>query len=331
MTGEPKSGQVASLFSTTGSSTLASGEAMTRLGSTTFIYINNRTSPTDHSWWDPYHVPVIKKDGVAIASSLIANIYYAAGMVELVTWASGTYTCDVYWCAPSALGGVYGFSFEPKADTQDITVFPTTLNSPVVWKSYIKTLMDWTGTAQRHFFYGRAWTLMDCTLAHSDLIWSEKSWGVPGNLRKVVYVVSGSNTVLEVAYNAGTHTYTVTVGTGSGGAATSTAAAIKAHVEADPVLNALVSVDYPEGETGTGIVNAVSVQTMTGGRDQNTDFNKIGTMVLIRAYLNITTGSLEMISGLCHLVGLPMNMKLEALYESDLTLQGIGPLLYHTI
>lgn len=329
MTGEPKSGQIASLFSTTGSSTAATGEAMTRLGSTNFIYINNRTAPTDHSWWDPYHVPVIKKDGNPIAASAILNIYYAAGMVELVAYSAGTYTCDVYWHTPSALGGCYGFSLEPKADTQDITVFSTSLNNPVVWRSKIKTLMDWTGTAQRHFFFGRAWVLMDCTNEHSDLIWIEKDWGEPGNLRKVEYIV-GTDATLQVAYDAGTHKYTVTVGT-TGTTPTSTAADIKAHVEADPVLAALVEVVYPTGETGTGIVNAKTAATMSGGRDQNTDFDSIGQMVLLRAYLDITTGSLKMVSGLAHLIGLPMNMKLEALYESDLSFQGIGPLLYHTV
>ncbi len=325
MTGEPRSGQIASLFSTTGSSTAATGEGMTRLGSTVFVYITDRTK----SWWDPYHVPVIKKDGTPLAASAIVRIYYAAGMVELAAWAAGTYTCDVYWHVPQALGGVYGFDFQPKADTKDITVFATTLNDPVVWRSKIKTLMDWTGTAQRHFFYGKAWVLMDCTLAHSDLIWTEKDWGEPGNLRSVEYIV-GTDATLQVAYNAGTKKYTVTVGT-TGTTPTSTAADIKAHVEADPVLDALVSVDYPAGETGTGIVNAKTAALMSGGRDQNTDFDSIGQIILVRAYLDITTGSLKMISGMCHLVGLPMDMKLEELYESDLSLQGIGPLLYHTV
>jgi hypothetical protein len=143
--------------------------------------------------------------------------------------------------------------------------------------------------------------------------------------------VAGSNTPLEVAYNAGTKKFTVTVATGSGGAATSTAAQVKAHVEADPVLAALVDVDYPAGETGTGIVNAKTAQLMTGGRDQGTDFNNIGSKILIRAYLNITTGSLEMLSCVGILTGVPMDVKLEAVQEADLNFKGIGRIKYHTV
>lgn len=331
MTGEPRSGQVASLFSTTGTSTAATGAAMTRLGTTQQFYITARTSPTDHSFWDPYHIPAFYIGGTPVPAANVLNIYYAAGFVEFKpdTYTTGAVTCDVYWHTPQALGGVYGFNFDSKADTKDVTVFATALNDPVIWRSYIKTLLTWEGSAQRHFFYGRAWALLDCTLAHSDLIWAEKSWGAPGNLRQVEYIV-GNDATLQVAYNTGTHKYTVTVGT-TGANPTSTATQVKAHVEADPVLNALVSVDYPTGETGTGIVNAKTAVTMTGGRDQAADFDAIGTMVLVRAYLDITTGSLKMVSGLCHLTGLPMSMKLEGLYESDLQLQGIGPLLYHTV
>jgi hypothetical protein len=323
-----KSGQYAALFINSGTSTAASGEAMTQVGSTTEFYIAARTSPNDKSWWDPLHAPVFHCGGNVIVAS---EVDYAAGFATFPTWTTGAVTADVYWFTPEALGGVYGFDLEAKADTKEVTCFPATLNNPTQWRSYIKTLMDWTGTASRHFFYGRAWKLVDCTLAHSDLYWILREWGSPGNLRRIEYIVSGNDTPLEVVYDVGTKKFTITVQTGPAGAALSTAAQIKAHVEADAALNALVELQYPPAETGTGIVEAKTAAYFSGGRDQGTDFDLIGDKILFRGYLDITTGSLEMISGVCHLIGVPINVKLDAIQEADLKLQGQGRLKYHTV
>jgi len=429
-----KSGQYAAIFENSGSSTQADGEAMTRDGTTQEFYIADRTK----SWWDPAHVPVFHCGGNVMVPS---EIDYAAGFVTLPTWTTGAVTCDVYWFTPLALAGAYTFDVTPKADTKDVTVFPTSLDNPVVWKSYIKTLMDWSGKVGRHFFYGKAWKLMDCTLPYSDLIWTQKEWGAQGNLRAIEYIV-GTDATLQVAYNPSTKVYTVTVGT-SGSTPTSTAKMIKDHVDADPVLAALVELDYADeavkasktvdctlansdlvwtwkvpgvignaedieylvsgndtpltisyashkisvhvatgptgtalstaaqvravayataairnivdvakadGNDGSGIVNAktaadfaggidagsgiVEAKThahMSGGHDQGTDFNDIGNKKLLRFYLNTITGALEMISGVCILVGVPINVKLDAMQEADLDVQGIGRLKYHTV
>ncbi len=70
---------------------------------------------------------------------------------------------------------------------------------------------------------------------------------------------------------------------------------------------------------------------MAGGEDLGSDLALVGQKILFRLYLNITTGSLEMMSGLCHLTGVPIDVKLESIQESNLSLQGIGRLKYHTV
>jgi hypothetical protein len=433
-----KSGQYAALFESSGSSTLAEGEAMTQVGSTAEFYITDRTK----SWWDTADgkTPIFYLDATPIDADDISEIDYAAGYVTLRSYTSGTVTCDVYWFEPAAIGGGYSFDATPTMDTKEITCFPTTLNDPVVWRSYITTLRDWKGKIGRHFFTGRASVTMNCTNPYSDLMWTLKEWGRPGNLRSVEYIV-GTDATLQVAYNAGNNKFTVTVGT-TETTPTSTAKDIKDHVEADPVLDALLELDYTEDavaasktvdctaahsdltwtwrvpgvigndedieylvsglntpltitygshkisvhvatngagtatstaaqvaacaratsainaivsvanatdnngtgvvnaksaadftggvDAGSGIVEAKTAALMTGGRDQGTDFADIGAKKLMRFYLNTTTGSLEIISGLCILVGVPINVQLDAIQEADLDLQGFGRLKYHT-
>jgi hypothetical protein len=432
-----KSGQYAALFESSGSSTLASAEAMTRVGSTAEFFITDRTK----SWWDTASgkTPVFKLGGTPIDADDIAEVDYAAGYVTLRSYTSGTVTADVYWFTPVAMGGGYSFDVTPTIDTKEITTFPTALNDPVVWRSWVTTLRDWKGKIGRHFFNGCAFKLVDCTNPYADLIWSLKEWGTPGNLRYVEYL-GGTNQTLQVSYSSGNKKFTVQCAT-TGTTITSTAKDIKDHVEADPVLDALVGLEYSEEavaafknvdctadnsdltwtwrvpgiignsedieyiasgvttplsisyashkitvnlqmvassavstaneiiamaratdainaivsvaptgaqtgagvcnaksvadfaggiDAGSGIVNAKTAALMAGGRDQGTDFNDIGLKKLMRFYLNTTTGSLEMISGVCILVGVPINVKLDAIQEADLDLQGFGRLKYHT-
>ena len=436
-----KSGQYAALFKAAGTSTAATDKAMTRVGTTSEFYITDRTM----SWWDMASgkTPVFYLDSVAIDADDISEIDYAAGFVTLRSYTSGTVTCDIYYFTPAAFGGVFGVDLQPKAETKEITTFSQTLNVPIKYRSWIKTLNDWQGTVERHFFTGHAWKLMDCTNNYSDLYWTLKEWGRPGNLRQVEYIVSGNNTALDVAYNAGSKKFTVTVATDGSGVATSTAKDIKDHVEADAVLAALVDVTYKDAavaaskivdctnpnsdilwtwrtagvvgnaedieyivsgnntplsityaahkitvhvatdaggaatstaaeiiacahataainaivssvnapsndgsgvveaksaadfaggvDAGSGIVEAKTAGYMAGGEDLGSDLALVGQKILFRLYLNITTGSLEMMSGLCHLTGVPIDVKLESIQESNLSLQGIGRLKYHTV
>jgi hypothetical protein len=262
---------------------------------------------------------VVVKDGGTIITT-VEEIYYAAGIVKLHTAPIGAVTVTAKWFVPEALGGVYGFEASMKADTVDITSFPLTLNTPVIWKSYLKTLLDWTGKASRHFFTGYAWKLMDCPATNSDITWTLNKWGAGGNAYHIEYVTGGT---AGVVYTSGTNTITVTH-TG-----TTTANAIITIVRADPTLDALVSV-LRDG-TGAGYISDIAVSHFAGGRDEGSDFDWAENPVLIRYYIDTTTGALQMLSGRAIVVGLPMTLKLELVQEADISFQGLGPLKYHTV
>ena len=315
-----RSGQIAALFISQGTSTPTTGEPCTQVGSTAEYYITDRTK----AWWDPDETFTVY-DGVTTVTPLWVD--YAAGMVTLSAVASGSVTVDCSYFTPEALGGAFGWSLDVTANTLDVTTFPSTLNDSTVWRKYILGLREWSGSAERHFFYGCASVTMDCTNDNSDLIWTLKEWGTPGNLRSVEYL-GGTDQTLEVSYNAGTKKFTVQCAT-TGTTITSTAADIKAHVEADDTLAALVTLSYPAGKTGAAAVNAKAATLMTGGRDASSDFANIGNKILFRFYLNTTAGSEEILSAVGHLVGVPMDVKLEAVQESNLSFQGEGRVKYH--
>jgi len=315
-----RSGQIAALFIQAGASTATTGEVCTQVGATAEYYIAARAK----AWWDPAKTFTVY-DGVTVVTPLWVD--WAAGMVTLPAVASGAVTVDCAYFTPEALGGVYGWSLDVKANTYDVTTFPNALNDPVIWKSYMLGLREWSGQAERHFFYGCASVTMDCTLDNSDLIWTLKEWGTPGNLRSVEYL-GGTDQTLEVSYNAGTKKFTVQCAT-TGTTITTTAAQIKAHVEADAVLNALVSLSYPAGKTGAAVVNAKAATLMTGGRDASSDFANIGDKILFRFYLNTTAGAEEILSAVGHLIGVPLDVKLDAIQEANLSFQGEGRVKYH--
>lgn len=313
-----KNGGLASIFVNKGTSQAFTDEACTRVGSTLEFYISARASPDDKSWWDPQHVPVVKVDGVA---TIPDQIDYAAGMFTLPAYSSGAVTVSGYYFETENLGGGYGFDIENKSDKIDITTFPAVLNTATLWRSYISSLMEWSAKISRHFWYGRAWCLMDASGADCDLIWTCKSYGTPGNIEQVRYVEGGALEVARV-----NHVTTVTFV-----AATTTAAQIKAHVEADPVLAAFWEVTYPGLQAGSGVVSAISAVTCSGGRDHSSDIARLGENVLVRFYLDVTDSSLEIVSGVGTLVGVPRNCKLDGIIEADLALQGDGRLKYHTV
>jgi len=307
-----KNGGAASIFISSGSSQAATGEACTRIGTTEEFYITDRTK----SWFDPDKAITVKVGGSAVTPG---EIYYAAGIFTIPGYTTGDVTIDVYYFTPAWLGGCYGFDISPKADKKDVTTFPDTLNTVTAWKKYIPTLKDWTATINRHFWYAHAWVQL--LTANAGLIWRWKNPGVSGNVEQVAYVAGTPFSVVRAG-----HLTTVTFVSD-----TTTAAAVKAAVEADATLNALWEVTYPTGGDGSGTVSAVTATTASGGRDYSSDIAMMGTNVLVRFYLDVTTGSLQMISGIGTIEGVPADVKLEDIIESDITIQGKGTLKYHTV
>lgn len=82
--------------------------------------------------------------------------------------------------------------------------------------------------------------------------------------------------------------------------------------------------------SGAGLVGAVSHTHASGGRDSS-DLARLGTKVLAVMYVNNTTGSIGKLEGIGNMTGLGPDCKLEALVESDVTIEGTGALRYHTV
>ncbi len=307
-----KNGGLASIFISSGASQAVTGGACSQISGTNTFYITDRAK----SWFDPTKTVTVKVNGTPTTPGVI---YYAAGMFTIPGYTTGAVTVDAYYFTPAWLGGCYGFSIEPKVDKRDVTVFPDTLNTATQWKAYIPTLQDWTATINRHFWYAYAWVQM--LSGNAGLIWKWKTAGVSGNLERVQYV-AGSPASVSRAGNLTTVTFV---------SDTTTAAAVKALVEADATLKNLWEITYPAGSDGSGTLTAAGPLYASGGRDYSSDLSLIGTDILVRFYLDVSSASQQIISGIGTVEGIPVDLKLEEIVESDITIQGKGPLVYHTV
>lgn len=99
--------------------------------------------------------------------------------------------------------------------------------------------------------------------ANNDLTYTALNAGTTGNAITVTYVVAGNSTPLSVSVT-GT-AITVNVATSGGGAATSTAAQVRDAVNGSAQAAALVHVDNAAGNDGTGVVTALSAQSLAAG------------------------------------------------------------------
>ncbi len=312
-------GQKAGFWNVFAESTLAEGEGMTRVGSTSEFYITDRTKCN----WDPNQAVVVKVGGTAVTPS---EVDYAGGYVLLSSYTAGAVTCDIYYSPIEFLGGGYEVDVDFSAETADVTTFSNTLNSPQAWKTYVGNgIKEWGVNLNRYYFFAKASKTVDCTNENSDLIWTWKKEGTAGNDEQVRYVVSGTETELSVA--RADNLTTVTVATDELDAAESTAAQVKTAAEA--AVGSLYELSYPAGQDGSGIVEAKSAANLTGGRDSD-DIARLGTKVLCVVYLNITTGSIIKLEGVGYLKGISPNVKLEEPVESPLEFQGTGRLRMHT-
>jgi len=208
-------------------STAATGEAMTQVGSTLEYYISTRSK----CWWDPNKAVVVKDAGSAIVPS---RIDYAGGYVTLQAVPTGSVTVDIYYFALEALGGAYGWKADLKADTKEVTTFPSALNTAAAWKEYVATLEGWSCSISRHFFTAKASVSTAIATANANLKWEWRDAGRAGNNEAIVYEAGGS---LEIARAANVTTVTYENGV-------TTAALLKAHLEGDTVLAALWDLSY---------------------------------------------------------------------------------------
>lgn len=102
------------------------------------------------------------------------------------------------------------------------------------------------------------------TGTHNDLVYTAKIAGPGGNSIQITYVVSGASTPLTIAVSG--FSIVVNVATSGASAATSTSAQVKAAVEANSDAAALVTLAHASANDGTGVVTALSVQSLSGGR-----------------------------------------------------------------
>lgn len=100
---------------------------------------------------------------------------------------------------------------------------------------------------------------------NNDLVYTAKERGVQGNSIQIRYVdPAGNNQPLTVGF-VSPNIVSVSLATGPAGAITSTAAQILAAVNANVVVNKLVTVTNATGNNGTGVVTALAATNLAGG------------------------------------------------------------------
>jgi hypothetical protein len=308
------SGKYAAFFRSYGTSTSATAEAMTRVGSTLEYYIADRTKRI----WDPAYAVTAKDGGVAVTGRV--QVDHAGGYVTLPAAPSGAVTVDCYYKTIESLGGGYQWTVTPKVDTIDTTTFSQTLNSTSAWKTYIAALRGWDGTVSAHWFYGRA------TLAHGNITYTAVPTGTAGNSVSIIHSDPGEgDQALDVTV-AG-NVITVSLQT-TGGTPVSTEAQVVAAVNLDAEANLLVSASYTGN--GTAVVATKTSTALSGGRDSGEELAKAGTKIMCEFYMDNTTGSYNILRGVGTLIGVSPNVAIESIIEGDLSYQGTDRLRYHT-
>lgn len=102
---------------------------------------------------------------------------------------------------------------------------------------------------------------------HNDLTFIARTPGTTPTITVTYVDPSANNATLSVSVVS--QAITVNLATGSGGAITSTAAQIKAAIEASAAASALVVVELAASNDGTGVVTAMSAQTLAGPAGTN--------------------------------------------------------------
>lgn len=103
--------------------------------------------------------------------------------------------------------------------------------------------------------------LFDMTNANADFNVTPKIIASPANPITLTLVDPGSDGALAVTVDGRDITATLAYATG---AVTTTAAQLKAAIEASTAANALVTITYPSGHDGSGIVEAQAKTTIAG-------------------------------------------------------------------
>lgn len=102
------------------------------------------------------------------------------------------------------------------------------------------------------------------TGTNNDLTFTAKKGGPGGNSIRIEYVVAGNNTPLTVVVSG--YDITVNVATSGAGAATSTAAQIMTALQSNSDVQRLIDVANAASNDGTGVVTALSLTALSGGR-----------------------------------------------------------------
>ena len=289
------------------------GEPMTQVGTTLTYFITDRTK----AWWSPNHAVVVL-DGVTPVVG--AKIIHAGGYVILPAAPVGVVTVDVYTLPLEKLGGGFGWNCSKKGGTVETTEFPA-LAGTLTDKTHIGTgIVEWAGAVKRHFWYAKAAYSDPIETPNASLTWTWKGSGSFGNDEAIVYE-AGAELQVARADNVTTVTFVND---------STLASAVKAHVEADPVLAALWDLSYTTGD-GSGKVGAVSHVHCTGGRDGLQQLSQVASKVLAVFYLeNANAATSLRLEGVGIITNLQVDEALESLIDSPLDFQGDGPLSLHS-
>jgi hypothetical protein len=101
------------------------------------------------------------------------------------------------------------------------------------------------------------------TGVNNDLTFLAKTAGTAGNSITVALVATGNDTPLSV--DVASSAITVNLATGSGGAVTSTATEVRNAINVDAEAAALITASLAPGNSGSGVVTALSAANLAGG------------------------------------------------------------------
>jgi hypothetical protein len=231
----------------TAASTLATGQALSRVGTSLWYMVASSTN----YWWDKAKT-IIVYDGATPVVPL--EFDYQSGAVRLAAVPGGAVTATFYKFAGVQFGGFRSFSIDENMELIESGCFEDGLGE--TWDAGM-----YSATGSGDGF----WSSVDSSHNFNGLTLLAKPLGALGDAISAECIVAGSNTPLTVTVAA--QKITINSATGSGGAATSKNCEIKDAIEANTDAAALVNCKYTTdyATNNQTVMGAITVANLAGG------------------------------------------------------------------
>lgn len=311
-----RSGSLAALFmKTTDAASSASGEAMSRMGSTMWW----RVTAGAKSWWDPSVAPVVY-DGATPVTPVAID--YTGGRVLLGDVPAGAVTADFDYFAAAEVLGCQGLDLSIKFATEEGARFGDTAAKPEIISE------AWTLSADRNQTWVNAYLETAFAGDDNDIRLTARDSGTPGHLISFE-TLGGLSKTLAVSVENGTDII-VQLGTDGAGVVTSTTNDVITVLQTnEAVMHLLEDVSLKTGDDGTG-TPAVMAHTHLSGAVNPDWVTRVcnGEKMLVRAYMDDSSGSEILFEGLGHITAVDPSIGWNKLTKEPLDIQGYGKCYY---